>query len=183
MSDSDFGKIGRSMLLATGGVGGILELRVRGTSLESVMIAGLDFWDAKGLPVIREPQLEKNLGKTCFRGAPEIPKERDGKEKFFISLGVDPHIPAYRFPRWLQCRDCNRLGKEEHDRFVSKTGQQPKCRACNGAAIPVRLIVSCSESSEATAGHPGHLDDFPWTWWAHKRRQEGICEKPDLYLE
>lgn len=29
----------------------------------------------------------------------------------------------------------------------------------------------------------GHLDDFPWEWWAHRRREQGVCENPVLYLE
>ena len=38
---------------------------------------------------------------------------------------------------------------------------------------PVRFVLACRR---------GHIEDFPWEWWAHRDRPEGICDAPSLYL-
>ena len=38
---------------------------------------------------------------------------------------------------------------------------------------PVRFVLACRR---------GHIEDFPWDWWAHRDIPEGICESPSLYL-
>ena len=40
-------------------------------------------------------------------------------------------------------------------------------------ATPVRFVVAC---------RAGHIEDFDWVWWAHRRRPEGRCANPTLYL-
>jgi hypothetical protein len=48
------------------------------------------------------------------------------------------------------------------------------------------LIIACYHSKTDTTpdSQPGHIDDFPWEWWAHSG-QEGVkrCSSPQLKLE
>jgi hypothetical protein len=187
MSTRNFGIIGRSQLLSSGGIGGIYELRTSGRggqSLESVMVSGLDHWSDVDLPVIREPQLEKNLKKKSFRGAPHVPKDGRGRDLTYLRAN-DAFVPAYRFPLWLVCNKCERLGKEEHLEFESIRGGAPRClatikgRDCRGRGIPARLVMSCFSETDSENGHPGHIEDFPWIWWAHRGKE---CDHPVLYL-
>ncbi|MGH2502873.1 MAG: DrmB family protein, partial [Ktedonobacterales bacterium] len=73
----------------------------------------------------------------------------------------------------LVCRGCHRLGPLSL--FLSTTpGTKTlklKCQVCKQGVFPARLIVACSR---------GHIDDFPWKWWAHGK--EPVCASPELYL-
>ncbi len=55
-------------------------------------------------------------------------------------------IPVRRFPIVHRCPSCSRLLSGSF------------CPRCNLAAVPARFIVACPN---------GHVDDFPWHWWAH----------------
>ena len=187
MPKLDFGKLGRSMSVSSAGVGAIYDLRVSPKSLESVMIAGLEFWKEKGMPVITEPQLARNLGVTDFRGVPEIPD--DQQDSYDLNTSTEAYVPAVRFPAWLECQECHRIGTEKNGDFQSKRGGQPKCtanydKACKGRGLPVRLIVSCHDP-EAEGGHPGHVGEFPWRAWAHSSpgQDRKACSGGDLFLE
>jgi hypothetical protein len=187
-----YGKIGRSQLVSTYGVGSIYELRTsfRGTqTLDSVMIAGLDLWDPfvreDKYPYIKEPQLEKALGVSFFIGAPLA--EEDSFQGGRSTAG-SPYIPCVRFPQWVSCNICQRLGRVPRE-FDASQGS-PKCNksGCSGKGVPVRLVTSCFTSEETSSTeesfHPGHIDDFPWKWWAHRVHPDidFKCEKPELYL-
>jgi MrfA Zn-binding domain len=184
-----YGKIGRSQIVSTYGVGSIYELRTSfqgHQTLDSVMIAGLDEWnyfvDKGKYPKIREQQLEKSLGVSFFVGAPRAEDEGPGRKPAYNQ----PYIPAVRFPKWMYCSnsDCGRLGRVPKE-FDDQHGS-PKCKKnnCTGHGIPVRLVTSCyaAGDQESNNGHPGHIDDFPWEWWAHKGDNQKECKKPELYM-
>lgn len=175
------------MAVSSAGVGAIYELRVSSDSLESVMVAGLDYWNPANMPTIVERQLARNLHIDHFKGMPSVPENRHGTDVFYVDTKSDAYLPTFRFPIWLECKKCHRLGTEERKYFVSKRGQQPTCTdgECGGKGLPVRLVLSCQDSLDSDGGHPGHLDEFPWKWWAHsdpagKARQ---CDGGDLFLD
>ncbi len=161
-------------LVGNYGVGAIYELRShwndKQAGLHSVMLAGLDFWNTEELPEIHDPVLENILNVKKFY-MPALPDD----EAYSRSA-----IPTVRFPRWLVCSSCHRLGivgKEFDDEHFSG----PQCRSCKtkGRGIPVRLVVACDTIDSSGRFH-GHIDDFPWVDWAHYGGDR--CEKPQLKL-
>lgn len=148
------------------GVGSIYELRThwkeKRAALHSVMVAGLDYWNTESLQEIHEPILERILGARKFY-MPTLPED----ERYSKSA-----IPVVRFPRWLVCNRCYRLGKVPKE-FKDVGFSGPVCNAagCKGHGVPVRLVVAC---------HAGHIDDFPWVHWAHGGKSH--CDNPLLRL-
>ena len=57
-------------------------------------------------------------------------------------------VPVRRFPVVHRCPTCSRLIRGS---FCQRS-------TCGIAAAPARFIVACPN---------GHVDDFPWHWWAH----------------
>ena len=170
------GRIVRSQLVSNFGVGAIYELRrhsaATGSILHSVMVAGLDFWPERNMASLREPILEKLLGVKYFK----LPPGEEEPDEVFI--------PVVRFPRWLVCSRCHRMGVVPTI-FEDRGSAGPRCRAgdCDGRGIPSRLVSACyCRNSEKEELHPGHIDDFPWVWWAHSERG-GTCSSPQLKLE
>jgi hypothetical protein len=167
------GVVSRSQVVGTFGVGAIYELRSAtksGQVLNSIMIAGLDLWPEDS-ERIREPHLERALGVRYFLEPPADSGEGDS--------GPVSCIPAVRFPEWLVCNKCDRLGKTGFE-FQEK-GAGPKCRDnnCSGKGVPVRIVMACYCEEGETDTHPGHVEDFPWSWWAHRGK---ACAKPQLKL-
>lgn len=169
------GKIAPSQIVTSVGIGSIYELRSfakRGpASLHSVMIAGLDWWPEEDLSRVREPLLERALGVRYFC----LPPVEDNDS--------DSVVPAIRFPKWLVCRKCNRLGIVPHQFNDFDSGPMCAAQGCKGKGIPVRLVTACYSQNAAEGGdmsHPGHISDFPWEWWCHSGR---ACEAPELKLE
>lgn len=176
------GEVGRSQAVSTYGVGSIYELRTstrNGQALNSVMMAGLDFWDASELTPIREHHLEKVLGVRSFL---EPPHKQDEDQASRPASQRGPHVPAVRFPNYLECERCHRLGTM--GREFEERGLSPRCRDtdCDGRGVPVRLIMACYPKDEEDQRHPGHVEDFPWRWWAHSKTDNGVCDSPQLKL-
>lgn len=61
-------------------------------------------------------------------------------------------VPVRRFPIVHRCPSCSRLIR----------GSFCQRRDCNVDAAPARFVVACPN---------GHVDDFPWHWWAHSRER------------
>lgn len=170
------GTMPRSQAVSTYGIGSVYELRSHhsgGPVLHSVMIAGLDWWPSS--PTLIEPDLARSLGVRNFRKPPASGDTRENP----------PAIPSVRFPKWLSCSKCNRLGRVPRE-FDDKGMAGPKCKAagCGGKGVPVRLVMACYRSSEDQGDdtQPGHVDDFPWAWWAHSLKGQ-TCSSPQLKLE
>lgn len=163
------GTVRRSQLVSTYGIGAIVDLE-KG----SFMPMGLDDWEySTRLPSlsIGEPRLQSMLGVSHFRLGPvarQVPNSRQ--------VSARSTLPTVRFPEWHECTKCHRIGQEGAPFELADDGSRLTCLAHSGAKVyttPVRFVVACRR---------GHLSDFPWAWWAHRSREEGICDNPVLYL-
>jgi len=145
------GGIRPSQLITTFGPGSIVDYRD-----DTVMIMGLQDW--KDDPVyfnkILEPRLSGRLNVSSFR-QPKTIKGRGG-------------VPCISFPKYRVCTVCDSLRK---DFPRDKRGVfYCDCKGSN-PTYPARLITACED---------GHIDDFPWAGWCHKKRNG--CNAPDLRL-
>ncbi|ORC47833.1 hypothetical protein B2G74_22275 [Burkholderia sp. A27] len=164
------GKVRRSQLISTYGIGAIVDLE-KG----SFMPMGLEDWDAAtNLPnlTIGEARLQAQLGVSHFRLPPISEEIRGSRGR------VDPlrAVPATRFPAWHECPQCNRIGTLDDPFVLESDGARLQCLAHGNPVntAPVRFVVACRR---------GHMDEFPWKWWAHRRREAGICDRPVLELK
>lgn len=164
------GKARKSQTVSTYGIGSMVDLPPG-----SFMPLGLDFIERQTRgsflgTVIHEPRLQRLLGKSHFREA-IIPRERD-ISNYGRSVEHAYTLPTIRFPDWLECPQCHHIGKAG-DIFEFGPDHRVNCLACRTTVNPVRFVVACRR---------GHIQDFPWEWWAHSRKKEGICKSPRLYL-
>ncbi len=169
------GKISRSQAVTTYGPGALYELRTfkRGAIANSVIIAGTDNWDEDEMQGVSEPTLASSLGVERFFVPPSA---EDGDNSV--------PIPAYRFPEWLECSQCKRIG-HINMHFDEEIDAPPSCSAndCNGYGVPTRLVVACYSDDKSNSGvSPGHIDNFPWIWWAHSQSDKDNCDNPEIYL-
>ena len=66
-------------------------------------------------------------------------------------------VPVLRFPSWNKCQFCNTLTQLPTSFAGTATCSNP---TCNSKSIyQASIVVVCEK---------GHLDDFPWSAWAHK---------------
>lgn len=148
------GNLRRTQLITTHGPGSIVDF-----TEDSVIIAGINKWENyENLDYrINEHNLEKLLNVDYF----VMPKVN--LSRFNRPYADSRDIPAYRFPEMLFCNKCNRLDHYKNFDFIKK----PKCN-CGGKLVPSRFVVACEN---------GHLDDFPYSWWAHWGNPED-CNNP-----
>lgn len=166
------GKVRRSHVASTFGAGAVVDLRAPGSGAPlSGVVAGLEEWDEAAprshagvlhMQRTNEPRLERRLLVVGFR----LPPVKEDTDTTWTDV-----LPVVRFPRWLQCHKCERLGRE--DDFLSEPRKPERWCGCAGDtkrtfAVPVRLIVACED---------GHLDEFPWQRWI-----DCHCSKPQLRL-
>ena len=165
------GEVRPSQLLWTYGPGALIDL----PSL-SVVTLGIDQWEKDLCKPITEPRLltavRKVLGAQVenLRMPPFQKSERVDPWSAEANIGV----PVRPFPRWMRCVKCGLLSpfdsglfeikenrfRPERTRFVHKCcrgskGDQP---AKDADAVPARFLLACRD---------GHLDDFPWHYFAH----------------
>jgi hypothetical protein len=138
------------------------------------MPMGLEDWEsATRLPslTIGEPRLQAMLDVDHFRLGParqDIPGSR--------LVDARSTAPAVRFPEWHECPKCHRIGRQGSPFELAEDGSRLRCLGHGGKTVfttPVRFVVACRR---------GHISDFPWDWWAHRARAEGVCDNPSLYL-
>lgn len=163
------GALRPSQLLHTYGVGAVADL----PNL-SVMVLGLDEWRLEHAVTLPEERLlaivKRKLGPQVadLRCPPYTPEDSHDPLGAWTRVGV----PVTVFPRWLRCSDnrCNRLApsdsglftlledryRPEQTRFVHDCRGQGRSRP---TAVPARFVVACPA---------GHLDDFPWLYFAHR---------------
>lgn len=133
-------------------------------------------WQWGGLPReerqslrIHEARLQKLLNVREFLA---LPVPGDGQlNEYGNRVERSWGVPAIRFPRWLECPRCHRLGRVG-DPFEVQPDESVRCTMCSEEVTPVRFIVACRS---------GHIDDFPWIDWAH-RTTGTACASPVLYL-
>ncbi len=134
------GAVRRTQMITTYGVGSMVALGDR-----SFIVSGLDTWRADRAERIYEPNLQHWLGVREFRLPPAAsPPAGDG-------------VRIRLFPEWYSCGTCHDL--QPFGRFGSPVGKSV-CGACGTALTPSRFVVACAN---------GHLDDFPYFDWVHKR--------------
>jgi hypothetical protein len=163
------GELRRSQILTTFGPGAIVDMpRFSG------IISGIDSWDLSRLPEeakIFERNLCKLLGKDFFIQV-SSPETESGS-----TFG----LRAYRFPNWYYCPECHHL--DFSDKIAkpssSNTTEYNSTLFCNNhehkekvKLIPSRFITACPN---------GHIQDFPYVWWAHRENGK-TCESPVLEL-
>lgn len=157
MSDKEKIKlVRRPQTITPFGTGAIIDIEG-----ESLVAADVSCWSDKG-EIVREARLEKLLGVKHFRMAPASPE-------FFWEIDHrTPGVPYVRFPRWMFCAQCRRMYWKWSQR------EAPVCDECRNhpKLTPLRFVMACPR---------GHLDDVPWDFWAHFRRER--CEIPDLRFE
>lgn len=167
MANNELGELRRSSVVMTFAPGAIVDFRA-GSGAVSAVIAGLEEWDRSFRPpglanpqTVYEPRLQRNLGVEGFRLPPVALEGRDDEDT--------RALVASRFPRWLQCPQCDTIAPAT--RWRNDPGKAYRyCHACTEKqpgqnrvmAIPVRFVVACSA---------GHLDEFPWHWWV--RHEQG----------
>ena len=170
------GEFQRSKAVATYGPGAIVDF----TNYSGIM-AGLEDWkitDMNSLP----PGLpddavffERNLSELL-------------NKKFFVQATTNTNsrtkyaIKAYRFPSWYYCPKCHQLDRYKKIALPdNSTGENMKALYCNNCSTPnnkIRLIPS-----RFVAACPnGHITDFPYSWWVHRRKADK-CDNPQLSLE
>ncbi|MCY3688591.1 MAG: DUF1998 domain-containing protein [Gammaproteobacteria bacterium] len=162
------GSVRRSQLVSSFGIGAIVDLE-KG----SFMPMGLEDWErATRLPSLRigEPRLQKMLQVNHFRLGP-VKEDVSGTRL----VRARSTAPAVRFPEWHECPKCHRIGKQGAPFELASDGGHLVCTAHGNPVntTPVRFVLACRR---------GHIQDFPWEWWAHRDRPEGICDSPSLYL-
>jgi hypothetical protein len=172
------GQLRQSQLVTTFGPGSMVDLINR-----AVVIGGLEHWgfgpkrdqfvplDDARLRRLLVPRLKAldpdlELAKVNYFRMPPAGDSRDP----FPNVG----IKALEFPRWFVCQNCHRLARAA-DAFENKGGRyRHECKPNKRShAVPVRFVSACQR---------GHLSDFPWLLFCHAEREDGVCDRPELYL-
>lgn len=163
------GTVRRSQLITTYGIGAIVDLEAG-----SFMPLGQRDWESatRGPShVIYESRLQAQLGVSHFR-LPPIADPIDGYPGYVDERAT---LPVIRFPEWHECPKCNRLGTLGAPFVQGDDGNSLVCNGCGKTRVnPVRFVLAC---------HKGHIEDFPWKWWAHRRRGSDPCDHPVLSLK
>ncbi len=165
------GQLRQSQMITTFGPGSLVDLVG-----DAVLIPGLEQWwyTGSGAYEIAEQRLADNLrrrGLKLSRTNPFRAPPVNAGDELHLGCGVR----AVEFPSWFLCpqRDCERLVHKRDTELVSGE-RRHRCLSKKKATrlVPVRFVTACAN---------GHLDDFPWNWFVHKRRG-GSCPTPELVL-
>ena len=168
----EVGELRPSQVLTTFGVGSVVDL----PNL-SVMVMGLEDWPIERLPgdrarsgswrrssTILGPQVD-----ALLIAAQSCRSTRTRSNPFDDAAYVG--VPVAPFPRWLVCPYCRLLAPLAVGLFELKLDpyRPTRCRYVHGTArkpgkpptvVPARFLVACKN---------GHLDDFPWVEFVHRR--------------
>lgn len=153
----------REQLISPFGVGAMTVLP-DGTS---IIIGGLDHWfpqegtDVRSDCEIDDWRLSSRLGVRHLY-SPPVARSSDARPYQRGRL-PDLKIPVLRFPTWYFCKYCRRMARRELD-FVGPLRCPDPKHLEKGLKPPVMFqvpyVVMCPS---------GHLDDFPWREWCHRR--------------
>ena len=166
------GSLRPSALIHTFGIGSVVDL-----PRLSALILGLESWNLQHAPVIDEPRLlatiraEPGLESVDRLHGP--PQTEDMNNLSFAALDAARlvGVPVAAFPRWLLCPVCRKLAPVESGLFELRTNPfrpdrnqyvHKNCQKARTAPVtlPARFVVACEN---------GHLDDFPWVAFAHRK--------------
>lgn len=155
----------RSQAVLQYGVGAMIDF-----PSQVLMTALPEEW--KNAEIIHDERLEKLLG-----------------VKHFITPS-ETGIPFVRFPKWYFCPKCRRFQSiEDWQKEYSQKGrtkvsdkdpymiEKLQCSLDNQELVPARIVTVCSH---------GHIDDFPWVKWVHRKNRFGekeVCANPQLLFK
>lgn len=141
---------------------------------QTLMTASPKYWSEKVVQ-IHDERFEKMLRVDYF-GMP------GGKDQAEFKEGIS----YVRFPEWYFCPKCRKFQPLEkwYDEYKQKAGQKTleydpymvknlKCMTCRQDLVVARIVVVCKA---------GHISDFPWVKWVHRRNRTSgkICSNPTL---
>jgi hypothetical protein len=136
------GSVRRSQVVTTYGPGALIAV-----DDESFMVAGIDRWDVVDADTVPERRLEQSLRVHALYLPPSE------TESFRSTRG----LPVIRFPLMHSCPECRRL-----DWFWKLSSDDKNvCGRCERPLVPSRFVIACPS---------GHIDDFPYSRWAHEGR-------------
>lgn len=142
---------------------------------QTLMTAAPEYWDDI-IVHVHDERLAKVLHVDFF-GMP------GGKDEFRQGISY------VRFPQWYFCPKCRRFQPlqdwiQEHRRKATAKQKQydphmkkPRCPECRKDLVVSRVVTVCSQ---------GHIDDFPWVQWVHRKNNGGekpICANPQILFE
>ena len=176
------GQIRMSQVITTYGPGSMVDLVDH-----AILVAGLDFWSYdrdKGVATIDdEPRLRDAVAESLRKA--EVELAADGAFRLppagdDASASRSCGIPALEFPRWFVCQNpaCRALVRTDGLELRSGRYRHMECtqKRSGSECVPVRFVAACSR---------GHLTEFPWVAFAHRRqRRDGptTCASPRLQL-
>ena len=157
----------RSQAVLQYGVGAMIDFPT-----QVLMTALPEEW--KQVEIIHDERLEKLLDVTHF------------------ITPSDMGIPFVRFPRWYFCPKCRKFKpieewQKEHLQKMKKKGNVTEdtymlkrlvCSDDKQELVPARIVTVCEH---------GHIDDFPWINWVHRKNKYGgekeVCSAPSLLFK
>ncbi|WP_399885471.1 DrmB family protein [Streptomyces sp. BBFR51] len=145
------GSVRRSQMITTYGVGSLIAV-----DNESFVVSGIDdaprSWTLDEAPIIHEHRLAHVLGVRHFRLPPASEDtSKDG-------------VRVRRFPLWHSCPSCRSL---QHVRGFNPPPGKNVCTDCDDEPlVPSRFVMACED---------GHLDDFPYWKWLHRKNRDEIA--------
>ena len=167
------GQIRLSQMITTFGPGAMVDLVD-----QAVVVGGLDFWsyDARGMKQVADPRLRDALAERFQAVGRELSDEHSFREPP-AGDDRDPSrasgVQVLEFPQWFVCQNprCHALARS--DGLERKRGRYVHAceRRASSDCVPVRFVGACKN---------GHLEDFPWIFYAHQDR--GRCAAPSLRL-
>lgn len=139
--NNKLGELRPNQIITTFGPGAIID-----AVKDSVTVLDINYWKEKGTKII-DGRLGSYLGVDCFY----MPR---------TSYGGD--VPVVSFPYMHVCSSskCGRIFDVRENFNLDKYLKfGATCPDCGWKAYPSRFITVCED---------GHMDDFPWSWWAHR---------------
>ncbi len=169
------GKTRLSQVVTTFGPGAMVDLLDH-----AVIVGGLEFWHYEtkkhGIPVLAEPRLRDAVAEhlramerdLALENAFREPPAGDDKDPTRFS-----GVQVLEFPQWFVCQnpDCRALMRSSQLEISSGRYVHACTRTKATECVPVRFVSACA---------CGHLDEFPWIWFAHRDRER--CAAPSLRL-
>jgi hypothetical protein len=173
---------------------------------ESLMMAGLDVWQYENLVgeermrfihayQVLDGRLARRLSAQVGHRIKRFLAPLEAPERNSFDKVPDPEahprgfMPFVRFPEWYICPRCRVM---KHIPWNTQSGDaRLRCssdkRRVEGAGvtcsekrpnkqeelIPVRFVTVCKK---------GHIMDFPWLKWVHKKNPDCDATAPDLFL-
>ena len=168
------GKARLSQVVTTYGPGAMVDLLDH-----AVLIGGLEFWSydkQRGVPILVEPRLRDAVADHLRQFDREVALD----DAFREPPGGDDKQPSrfagvavLEFPQWFVCQnaDCRALMKSSQLELKGGRYVHACTRTKLTECVPVRFVSACPA---------GHLDEFPWPWFAHRDRPR--CAAPSLRL-